>query len=98
MEIYQEPENLQISRNYKLFKLAFRIALPIPIYKLVEIISYSNPFGVEPNAPIYKLVEIISYSNSITVVHFPYLQISRNYKLFKLQTRLGYCRRTRSTN
>ena len=33
---------------------------------------------------IYKLVEIISYSNQPLPLRLPNLQISRNYKLFKL--------------
>ena len=53
---------LQISRNYKLFKL-FGDVLFISIYKLVEIISYSNFKWNYKFFRIYKLVEIISYSN-----------------------------------
>ena len=34
---------------------------------------------------IYTLVEIISYSNSVIPTRGLYLQISRNYKLFKLK-------------
>ena len=54
------------------------------IYKLVEIISYSNVRAWMHFRVIYKLVEIISYSNKGTLERTNNLQISRNYKLFKL--------------
>ena len=58
------PEsNLQISRNYKLFK-QLKKHIEETIYKLVEIISYSNTTPKAPKITIYKLVEIISYSNA----------------------------------
>ena len=55
-------DNLQISRNYKLFKPIY-VNPTVCIYKLVEIISYSNELVTYRDNHIYKLVEIISYSN-----------------------------------
>ena len=55
---------LQISRNYKLFKQK-NISSHKKIYKLVEIISYSNEDIKVTVDQIYKLVEIISYSNKL---------------------------------
>ena len=88
--------DLQISRNYKLFKQK-NISSHKKIYKLVEIISYSNRISRIICHFIYKLVEIISYSNLHgTFIDSPYLQISRNYKLFKPHSTM--CLKCTSTN
>ena len=54
----------------------------VPIYKLVEIISYSNDRRNGAGQSIYKLVEIISYSNP--------KQVLTNIFIYKLVEIISY--------
>ena len=61
----------------------------VPIYKLVEIISYSNDRRNGAGQSIYKLVEIISYSNELVTY--------RDNHIYKLVEIISYSNKQSSS-